>query len=44
MEVEEANANKKAADTKAIADDAHDLDEALPALAEAVRCERSQEK
>eukprot|EP01041_Mallomonas_annulata_P000971 gene971-1882_t len=39
VEVEEASASKKAADTKSIADDAQrDLDEALPALAEAVQC------
>ena len=39
VEVEEASAAKKAAETKAIADDAQrDLDEALPALAEAVQC------
>ncbi|CAM9108221.1 unnamed protein product, partial [Ectocarpus fasciculatus] len=39
VEVEEANANEKAAAAKAIADDAQrDLDEAIPALEEAVKC------
>lgn len=39
VEREEAAANEKAAKTKAIADDAQrDLDEALPALDEAVKC------
>jgi dynein heavy chain len=39
VEVEEANANKKAAESKAIADSAQaDLAEALPALEEAVKC------
>lgn len=39
VEKEEQIANKKAADTKAIADDAQrDLDEALPALDAAVQC------
>uniref|UniRef100_K3W9Z0 AAA+ ATPase domain-containing protein n=1 Tax=Globisporangium ultimum (strain ATCC 200006 / CBS 805.95 / DAOM BR144) TaxID=431595 RepID=K3W9Z0_GLOUD len=39
VEKEEQIANKKAADTKAIADDAQrDLDEALPALEAAVQC------
>lgn len=39
MEIEEANANEKAAGAKAIADDAQrDLDEAIPALLEAVKC------
>jgi dynein heavy chain len=39
VEVEENNANAKAAEAKAIADDAQrDLDEALPALEEAVKC------
>jgi dynein heavy chain, axonemal len=43
--VEEASASKKAADTKAIADDAQrDLDEALPALAEAVQCLKDLKK
>ena len=45
VEVEEASAAKKAADTKAIADDAQrDLDEALPALAEAVQCLKDLKK
>ncbi|RYG69725.1 hypothetical protein EON64_02000, partial [archaeon] len=45
VEVEEASASKKAADTKAIADDAQrDLDEALPALAEAVQCLKDLKK
>jgi dynein heavy chain len=45
VEVEEASATKKAAETKAIADDAQrDLDEALPALAEAVRCLKDLKK
>lgn len=45
VEVEEAGANKKAAETKAIADDAQrDLDEALPALAEAVQCLKDLKK
>jgi len=45
VEVEEASAQKKAADTKAIADDAQrDLDEALPALAEAVQCLKDLKK
>lgn len=45
VEVEEAAANKKAAETKAIADDAQrDLDEALPALAEAVQCLKDLKK
>jgi dynein heavy chain len=39
VEVEERNANEKAAVAKAIADDAQrDLDEAVPALEEAVKC------
>jgi dynein heavy chain len=39
VEQEEASANKKATDTQAIADDAQrDLDEAIPALAAAVKC------
>jgi len=43
--VEEASASKKATDTKAIADDAQrDLDEALPALAEAVQCLKDLKK
>jgi dynein heavy chain, axonemal len=43
--VEEASASKKAAETKAIADDAQrDLDEALPALAEAVQCLKDLKK
>ena len=43
--VEEASANKKAKETKAIADDAQrDLDEALPALAEAVKCLKDLKK
>ena len=45
VEVEEAAASKKAADTKAIADDAQrDLDEALPALEEAVQCLKDLKK
>lgn len=45
VEVEEASASKKAADTKAIADDAQrDLDEALPALAVAVQCLKDLKK
>ena len=45
VEVEEAAANKKAVATKAIADDAQrDLDEALPALAEAVQCLKDLKK
>jgi dynein heavy chain len=45
VEVEEASASKKAAETKAIADDAQrDLDEALPALAEAVQCLKDLKK
>lgn len=43
--VEEAAASKKAQETKAIADDAQrDLDEALPALEEAVRCLKDLKK
>ena len=43
--VEEASASKKAAETKAIADDAQrDLDEALPALAVAVQCLKDLKK
>jgi dynein heavy chain len=43
--VEEASASKKASETKAIADDAQrDLDEALPALAEAVQCLKDLKK
>ena len=43
--VEEAAASKKAAETKAIADDAQkDLDEALPALAMAVQCLKDLKK
>jgi dynein heavy chain, axonemal len=39
VEVQEADANEKAAASKAIADDAQrDLDEAIPALEEAVKC------
>jgi dynein heavy chain len=39
VEVQEAEANSKAAASKAIADDAQrDLDEAIPALEEAVKC------
>ena len=45
VEVEEAAATKKASETKAIADDAQrDLDEALPALAEAVQCLKDLKK
>jgi dynein heavy chain len=45
VEIEEASAIKKAAETKAIADDAQrDLDEALPALAEAVQCLKDLKK
>ena len=45
VEVEEASASKKASETKAIADDAQrDLDEALPALAEAVQCLKDLKK
>eukprot|EP00981_Chlorochromonas_danica_P005554 scaffold1129_cov164-Ochromonas_danica.AAC.19 len=45
VEVEEAAAAKKAAETKAIADDAQrDLDEALPALDEAVQCLKDLKK
>lgn len=45
VEAEEAVASKKAVDTKAIADDAQrDLDEALPALAEAVQCLKDLKK
>ena len=45
VEVEEASASKKAADTQAIADDAQrDLDEALPALAVAVQCLKDLKK
>jgi len=45
VEIEEAAANKKAAATKAIADSAQkDLDEALPALAEAVKCLKDLKK
>jgi dynein heavy chain len=45
VEVEEASASKKATDTQAIADDAQrDLDEALPALAEAVQCLKDLKK
>lgn len=45
MQVEEASASKKASETKAIADDAQrDLDEALPALAEAVQCLKDLKK
>jgi dynein heavy chain len=45
VQVEEAAAAKKAAETKAIADDAQkDLDEALPALAMAVQCLKDLKK
>jgi dynein heavy chain, axonemal len=45
VEVEEASASKKAADTQAIADDAQrDLDQALPALDEAVQCLKDLKK
>jgi dynein heavy chain, axonemal len=45
VEIEEASAAKKAADTQAIADDAQrDLDEALPALAVAVQCLKDLKK
>lgn len=45
VEVEEASASKKAAETKEIADDAQrDLDEALPALAAAVQCLKDLKK
>lgn len=45
VEKEEAAASKQAAETKAIADDAQrDLDEALPALAEAVQCLKDLKK
>ncbi len=45
MAAEEEAAQTKAAETKAIADDAQrDLDEALPALEEAVKCLNSLKK
>lgn len=45
VEIEEASASQKAADTKAIADSAQrDLDEAIPALAQAVQCLKDLKK